>query len=390
MARVLFHIDLNAFYASCEEVKNPSLRGKPIAVGSLSKRGVLSTANYKAREYGVHSAMPVYEAQRLCPELIIVQGDYQYYRSISAQFFDYLRSITPLVEQMSIDEGYLDVTEVIARYPRPLDLAFQIQDGIFEKLGLSCSIGVAPTRFLAKMASDMKKPRGITVLRKAEIPTKLYPLPISDIVGLGKKSVELLKKYNIVRIEDFASTSNEDLIIKLLGKNGYRLIQSVRGKSSDQLHVSTSRKSLSQSRTYETDLYTLDEILVEARKLTTSLVNTMQRENVVGKLASISLRDTDFHTIERSLNLSNYTNRFDVLYSAFSMLFEEHFESIGYRHIGVGVGSIKGHEQVNIQASLFDVVIPDTDSIVNNLNRKLDAKVFMKASDLLHKENKNG
>lgn len=383
MARVLFHVDLNAFFASCEELKNPSLKGKPMAVGSLSKRGVLSTANYVARSYGVHAAMPVYEALRKCPELIIVQGDYQYYRSVSAQFFDYLRQYTQLLEPCSIDECFMDVTEIIARYKRPLDLAFEIQDGLIEQLGLSVSIGVAPTRFLAKMASDMKKPRGITVLRKSELVRKLYPLSIDTIVGLGKKTVPLLKEKGIETIGDLADSKNESLVLQILGRNGYSLLQKVHGKSSDQLQVSSTRKSISLSRTYEQDFYTMDEVLTQARLLTLKLSEKMTRENQMGQLVSVSLRDTEFHNIVRSRNLGHYTHQFPVLYQAVSNLIEENFEPVGYRHIGIHVGSIKNQEKILHQPTIFEAPQQDTDWILKKLNRKMESPVFIKASDLL-------
>lgn len=387
MARVLFHVDLNAFFASCEELKDPSLKGRPIAVGSLSKRGVLSTANYAARKEGVHSAMPVYEALRKCPSLIIVQGDYQYYRSVSAQFFDFLRQYTTLLEPCSIDECIMDVTEIIARYKRPLDLAFEIQDELIERLGLSVSIGVAPTRFLAKMASDMKKPRGITVLRKSEIPQKLYPLPIESIVGLGKKTVPLLKEKGITTIGELADKNNENLVLHILGRNGYALLQKVHGQSSDQLQVSTTRKSISLSHTYEQDLYTMEEVLTQARYLTQHLCNKMMKEQQMGQLVSLSLRDTDFHNIVRSQNLGQYTNQFPIIYQCVTNLIEENFEPVGYRHIGIHIGSIKNQEKIIHQPSIFDVPKHDTDWILNKLNRKMDKQVFMKASDLLKDEN---
>lgn len=389
MARVLFHIDLNAFFASCEELKNPDLKGKPMAVGSLSKRGVLSTANYEARSFGVHSAMPVYEALKKCPELIIVQGDYNYYRSISAQFFEYLRKYSNLLEPCSIDECFLDVTEIISHYQRPLDLAFEIQDGVLETLGLSVSIGVAPTRFLAKMASDMRKPKGITVLRKKEIPTKLFPLSIDRIVGLGKKTIPLLKEKHIETIEDFANPENEQTVLQILGRNGYALIQKVKGNSSDKLEVSSTRKSLSLSRTFEYDLYTIDEVLEKARLLTQQLSEKMIRDNQMGQLVSLSLRDTEFHNIVRSKNLSHYTNQFPLMFQAVQNLIEENFEPIGYRHIGVHMGSIKNQEQVLMQPTIFESPLHDTDWIINKLNKKSEGIVFKKASDLLKERNED-
>ena len=217
MARVLFHIDINAFFASAEILKKPSLAGRPIAIGSVSRHGVLSTASYEARDYGVHSAMPVYEALRLCPDLELVQPDFAYYRELSAKFFHYLYQYTNQIEPASIDECYMDVTEIIKAYKRPMDLAFQIQNGVYKETGLHVSIGVAPTKFLAKMASDMRKPNGITILRKVELSTKLWPLPIEDMVGIGKKTVPKLKKQGIMTIGDFASEENENTVLSILG-----------------------------------------------------------------------------------------------------------------------------------------------------------------------------
>ena len=180
MARVLFHIDLNAFFANAEILRNSSYEDVPLVVGSLSRRGVVSTASYSARELGIHSAMPMSQALQICPQLIVLPVDFEWYEQLSQKFFNYIRKYSPYIEPVSIDECFVDVTQVIKKYPRPLDLAWQIQKGLKEETGLSCSIGVGPNRFLAKMASDMRKPMGITVLRKQEIAKKLWPLPIEQ------------------------------------------------------------------------------------------------------------------------------------------------------------------------------------------------------------------
>ncbi len=386
MARVIFHVDLNAFFASAEEIKNPSLKGKPVAVGSMSKRGVLSTANYKAREYGVHSAMPVYMALEKCPELIIVQGDYNYYRSLSRQFFAYLNRFTHQIEPASIDECYMDVTEVIRKYPRPMDLAFQIQDGVYQELGLTVSIGVAPTKFLAKMASDMRKPQGITILRKSDIPLKLWPLPIDDLYGIGKKTAPILKEKGIKTIGDFAAPENQETVLKITGKSGYGLLQCVYGKSSDQLSFSTTQKSISISRTYAVDIYTMEELLTKIRNLVDELSKKMIRDNQMGKQISLTLRDTEFHNAVRSTTLDHYTNSYPQILQAVENLADQYFEPIGYRHIGIHVGSLKYADQIVEQISLFETPIQNTDMIVERLNRSIDSKVFMKASDLLKKD----
>lgn len=386
MARVIFHVDLNAFFASAEEIKNPSLKGKPVAVGSMSKRGVLSTANYKAREYGVHSAMPVYMALEKCPELIIVQGDYNYYRSLSRQFFAYLNRFTHQIEPASIDECYMDVTEVIRKYPRPMDLAFQIQDGVYQELGLTVSIGVAPTKFLAKMASDMRKPQGITILRKSDIPLKLWPLPIDDLYGIGKKTAPILKEKGIKTIGDFAAPENQETVLKITGKSGYGLLQCVYGKSSDQLSFSTTQKSISISRTYAVDIYTMEELLTKIRSLVDELSKKMIRDNQMGKQISLTLRDTEFHNAVRSTTLDHYTNSYPQILQAVENLADQYFEPIGYRHIGIHVGSLKYADQIVEQISLFETPIQNTDMIVERLNRSIDSKVFMKGSDLLKKD----
>ncbi len=390
MARVIFHIDINAFFASAEVIKDPTLKDLPVAVGSMSRRGVLSTANYVARQYGVHSAMPVYEALEKCPELVIVDGDYQYYRALSGQFFDYLHTYTQQIEPASIDECYMDVTEIIQSYKRPLDLAVQIQNGVKDKVGLDVSIGVAPTKFLAKMASDMRKPRGITVLRKSELEQKLYPLPVGDIVGIGKKTVPVLLEHKIETIGDFANPDNESFILKTLGKNGYHLLRCVHGQSSNTLHYTTSRKSISMSRTYQQDIFSLDEVKQKIQVLVHALAQNLQSKNTKGKLVSISLRNTEFHTIVRSQTLAQYTNVESLILETAIRLIEENFEPVGYRLLGVSVGSLKVADQIIEQPTIFQTPVQDTNDILSTLNKKMDGIHLMKASDLLNEENENG
>jgi len=185
MVRVYFHIDLNAFFANAEVLLDPSLKGKPIAVSGQTRRSVVSTASYEARAFGVHSAQPLSEALKLCPELEVVTPHFSWYHELSEDFMNIVRSYTDIIEQASIDECYADMTEAIRRFEHPLDLAVQIQKRVLNETGIPCSIGVAPNMFLAKMASDMKKPIGITVLRIREEQSKLWPLPNGDMRGVG-------------------------------------------------------------------------------------------------------------------------------------------------------------------------------------------------------------
>ena len=219
MARVYFHIDMNAFFVNAEILLDPSLKGKPVAVSGTTRRSVVSTASYEARAFGVHSAQPIQEAIKLCPDLVIVGGHYQYYRELSEQFMNIVKRYTSEIEQASIDECYADVTETIMKMARPLDLAVRIQKEILTEIGLPCSIGVGPNMFLAKMASDMKKPMGITVLRIRDVEDKMWPLPIGDMRGVGKKTEPLLLALGIRTIGDLARYKDMAKLDKIFGKN---------------------------------------------------------------------------------------------------------------------------------------------------------------------------
>ncbi len=386
MAKVLFHIDIDAFYASAEEIKNPNLKGLPVAIGSTSGRSVISTANYVAREYGVHSAMPVYQALEKCPDLILCEVDYDWYVKLSRQFFTILYRYTRAIEPASIDECYMDVTDIIRQFKRPLDLAFQIQNEVYKELGLRVSIGVAPTKFLAKIASDLRKPNGISVLRKADIPRKLWPLSISKIIGIGKKSIPVLEKNNIYTIEDFANPENENKIISLIGKSSYSLILATRGFSSDELTYSRSAKSISHSRTYQTNLVSIDEVLQKASELAKELTTRMQKDRLMGKMVSITFRDADFHNQMHSLTLDQYTNVYEVVYASLQNLIEQYFEPIGYRYLAIHIGSLKGMDQIINQPTIFENQTNTTDTIIDQLNENIENANFMRASDLLKKE----
>lgn len=389
MARVLFHIDLNAFFASAEELRHPEYKGKPLAVGSLNSRGVLSTANYEARKLGVHSAMPTAQAKALAPDLIVVNGDHAYYRQLSSQFFKYLKKYSPMLEPVSIDECFLDVTEVIKKYPRPLDLAVQIQQGVKSELGLTCSIGVAPNRFLAKMASDMHKPMGITVLRKSEIQKKLWPLDISNMMGIGTKTVPKLKEAGIETIGDLADENNRSKVLQILKNSGLKLIQKANGIDSDKLNYSTTQKSVSLSRTFQSDLYSIEEVLYKVREMAKALSQKMEKEHQKGKLISLILRDTQFKNKMHSASLPNYTRQYEVIYESLSNLVYEYFEPIGYRHIGISMGSLKDEDKIIEQPTIFEKPVLTLQDIINDLNQEYEGKVFMKASDLLKKDEKD-
>lgn len=388
MAKVLFHIDLNAFFASAEELRHPELKNKPLAIGSNSARGVLSTCNYAAREYGVHSAMPSYQAKQLCPDLVILDADHKYYRSLSNQFFAYLKQYTGKIEVLSIDECFMDVTMIISKYPRPLDLAVQIQQGVLQKLGLKCSIGVAPTRFLAKMASDLRKPMGISVIRKRDIESKLYPLDVGACFGIGKKTVGKLKEVGINTIGDLANPEHEDLAQSVLKNSWPEIQERIMGRSSDELIYSSTRKSVSHSKTYSTDVYTIDEVIVRSSELVKELSAAMQKQQIKGSVFSMIFRDSQFNNQMRSTKLPCMTNDYYILNEAARSLIYRYFEPVGYRHLGISVGSLANEEKIVDQPTLFDDFKSTTKDVIANLNTQIEGAKLMTLSQML-KEKEN-
>lgn len=372
-ARVIFHIDLNSFFASAEILKNSALAGQPVVVAGLNRRSVVSTASYEARSYGVHSAMPLHMAMEKCPELVVVQGDYSWYEELSERFFKYLRNFSPFIEPASIDECYMDVTEAIKAYKRPLDLAWIIQKNVMDDLRLPCSIGVAPNKFLAKMASDMRKPMGITVLRKQEVPRKLWPLPISDMWGIGKKSVPLLIENGIETIGDLASEENEKKVMTLLGKHAYGFIQNARGNGSSKLNYNQGVQSISQSTTLDRDISEYDEVKTVFIRLAKSLSTRAKEERLQGKLISISIRYSDFSNMVRSVSLQHYTNDVNVLIEHALYLFDHNYSGAPIRHLGIGLASFQSAKSVH-QINMFQEPIENTnkvDLVLEELNKQL-------------------
>ena len=386
MARVLFHIDLNAFYASAEILKNSSYEDAPLVVGGMSRRGVVCTASYKAREYGVRSAMPIGQALQLCPHLIVVPADFEWYETLSQKFFNYIRKYTPYVEPVSIDECFADVTEVIKNYPRPLDLAWQIQKGLQEELGLSCSIGVAANRFLAKMASDMRKPMGITILRKQEIAKKLWPLPIEEMWGIGKKTAPILRYHKIETIGDLANPANEALALSILGKSGIHRIQNARGMDSNKLSFTTTLQSLSQSTTMNKDVEDYDEIKNIFRRLASDLSKRCFEEKIQGKTISISIRYNDFSTIVRSFTMEKPISKMDpILEHALYLFDKNHINGQPIRHLGIALGSLMDQNHSIEQISFFEPQSISKNDILEELNKNFDKPQLKFASELLKK-----
>lgn len=388
MSRVYFHIDLNAFFASCEELLDPSLKGKPLVVGGKSRRSVISTANYEARKYGIHSAMPMQQAEKLCKDLVVVNGHYAFYSDMSHQFMQIIHSYTDLVEKASIDECYADMTDVICRYPKPLDVAFEIQRRVLEETGLRCSIGIGPNMFLAKMASDMKKPMGITVLRIRDVPEKMWPLPIKEMQGIGKRTVPLMEDLNIHTIKDLATYQNLNALKPVLGKNIESMIKRANGYDDRTLMTDYDSKSMGISETLLEDVTDYDELRGLIRTLCRRLSKRLKEAHKAGYHVSMRICYYDFRNANKSKKLSAPIWTSDDLFVQAMILFDSSYEEEeAVRLIGVSVSDFASEEFLAKQVSLFDAPEEEsTSEILHDLNHQLGTQAFVRASSLLEND----
>ena len=388
MSRVYFHIDLNAFFASCEELLDPSLKGKPLVVGGKSRRSVISTANYEARKYGIHSAMPMQQAEKLCKDLVIVNGHYAFYSDMSHQFMQIIHSYTDLVEKASIDECYADMTDVICRYPKPLDVAFEIQRRVLEETGLRCSIGIGPNMFLAKMASDMKKPMGITVLRIRDVPEKMWPLPIKEMQGIGKRTVPLMEDLNIHTIKDLATYQDLNALNPVLGKNIESMIKRANGYDDRTLMTDYDSKSMGISETLLEDVTDYDELRGLIRTLCRRLSKRLKEAHKAGYHVSMRICYYDFRNANKSKKVSAPIWTSDDLFVQAMILFDSSYEEEeAVRLIGISVSDFASEEFLTKQVSLFDAPEEEsTSEILHDLNHQLGTQAFVRASSLLEND----
>lgn len=384
--KIIFHIDMNAFFCSVACILNPFLRGKPFAIGrENSYKGVVSTASYEARAYGIHSAMPLSVAYKLKPDLMVVSVDYKYYQYYHNKFVELIKKYTNIIEVASIDEVYADMTEA-SLSKHPLVIAKEIQARLLKEYNLSCSIGIAPTLFLAKMASDIKKPLGVTVLRKRDIEKILYPLSVKEIYGIGKKTYPKLIENGINTIGDFMNEENFYKIVNLIGENQfYSSYNNLKGLSSNIVNPNrySESNSISTSMTYDIALISEAEILYELRKMTREIHSKMIHDGYFTKTISIVLRDTDFQTISRQKTLDTYTDDFLIIFETVQELLEENFLDKGYRLIGVGLNNLVDKDHIPKEYNLFNVLSYDQrediiNNLINNFQSKYGEKVLFK------------
>ncbi|HEY0158531.1 MAG TPA: DNA polymerase IV [Thermoanaerobaculia bacterium] len=343
--RKILHIDMDAFYASVEQRDDPSLKGRPVIVGWAGERSVVCAASYEARKFGVHSAMPASRAKRLCPEGVWLAPDFERYRAVSKQIREIFERHTPLVEPLSLDEAYLDVTHELTGIPTATETAEKIRGEIREETRLTASAGVAPNKFLAKIASDWRKPDGCFVIRPHQVERFLVGLPVRKIPGVGKATEALLHEVQIATVGDLHRFEQQELVARF-GKWGTRLWELARGIDESPVEPSRKRKSWSSENTFATDV-TREEAASWIREQAHKIWEELEQRSMRGRTVTVKLRTPDFRTATRQLSPPDLpSSGDDVARVAVALLDRFDFPpEARFRLVGVGVSNFLDEEE---------------------------------------------
>ena len=390
--QIIFHIDLNAFYASAEISRNPDLEGKPLVISGKSKRSIITTASYETRKLGIHSAMPLFQAYQKCKNLVVLPADFELYHRLSSEFFSIVSSYSEILEVASIDECYVDVTNVIRdeNYD-PIELARKIQNDIYEQLSLKCSIGISPNKFLAKMASDMKKPMGITVLTRSNLKELMWPLDIKYMFGIGKKTQPRLREVGITTIEDIANYNNYNKLRQIIGKNALLLYRKANGIDNRVVDAKQNElKSVGNSTTLPHD--TIDEIVLQdtLKQLARQVSVRATKRNLISNSIAITIKYTRFESVNRQTTINSYINDYENILSTAKMLFDANYDGRPVRLLGVSLNNTINKKNYKEQLNIFDSYNDtenneDLQSILESINNKFEKPIVTKASDISKK-----
>ena len=349
---MILHIDMDAFYASVEQLDNPWLKGKCVIVGGTSNRGVVSAASYEARRYGVHSAMPVFQAKQKCPDGIFIPPRMQRYKEVSRKIMAILKEFTPLVEPVSIDEAYLDISASTQLHGDPEDIALQIKAEIKDSVNLTCSVGVASLKFLAKIASDMNKPDGLTVILPDDVPRFIERLPIQKVPGVGKKTFQQLELMGIKTLGDIKTFPKQTLLDRL-GKFGKRLLSLSAGIDHSEVTPYSRRKSVSSERTLSRNTADKEVLKQYLLKQADEVARYMRKSDTRGKTIILKLKHADFKQITRSTSIGITTQTSKTIFRCAAQLLEDYMLTQTIRLIGVGVSGFASSD-TPMQLDLFN------------------------------------
>jgi DNA polymerase IV len=354
MVRKIVHVDMDAFYASVEQRDDPALRGKPVVVAWRGNRSVVCAASYEARRFGVRSAMPATRAERLCPEAIFVPPDFVRYRAVSRAVREIFQRHTDLIEPLSLDEAYLDVTENKTYLPTATRVAKAIREQIRDELHLTASAGVAPNKFLAKIASDWRKPDGLFVIQPDDVNTFLPPLQVGRIPGVGKVAEATLKQIGVLTVGDL-QTLDVDALQEQFGRYGTRLYELARGIDHSKVISDRPTKSISAEDTFERDV-PLSETEALIRRLAEKVWAASRQETRIARTVVLKLKTSDFTILTRSLTPSSPPSSCEEL-TNIALSLRDRVDFSPKRHfrlVGVGLSNFRGPEDPPAQSALFD------------------------------------
>ncbi len=358
---------MDAFYASVELLRHPELRGQPVVVGGSAERGVVAAASYEARSFGIHSAMPSVRAKRLCPHAVFLSGDHAHYAEVSGRLMEILRSYTPLVEPLSLDEAFLDVDGARRVYGEPPRIARLIRRQIYEQEGLTCSVGVASIKFLAKLATDQAKPKaspagpvfgsGISVVAPGGELEYLHPLPVRSLWGVGPKTLAKLERLGVLTIGDLARLPQATVISALGEGQGRHLWLLANAIDEREVEPDQAPKSISHEETFATDRHDRAGLDVELVRMADAVSSRLRRHQLAGRTVQLKVRFHDFHTITRSVSAREPVDTGPAILRAARQLFDQIDPAPGVRLLGVGVsGLVDGAVR---QLSLDDLMEQD-------------------------------
>jgi nucleotidyltransferase/DNA polymerase involved in DNA repair len=351
--RVILHVDMDAFYAAVEARENPSLAGKPVIVGHRGPRGVVSTCSYEARRFGVHSAMPSVRAERLCPQAVWLPGNMDLYVAASRQIRQLFEDFSPDVEPLSIDEAFLDLTGIAADLDGGCRAARQLKECIRSTQRLTASVGVAPNKFLAKVASDLEKPDGLVKLAPEDVPARLWPLPVDRLWGVGPKTAARLLAHGVRTVGDLLRIPEAGLCGVLGAAYAAHLRALARGDDARPVETQREAKSISEERTYAQDLTDPDAIDRALLQRAEGVARELRREKLAARTVQIKVRAGDFTTWTRAHTLPEPTDLAEAIVAAARDLFRDKIalEDRGVRLLGVGVSGLE--PTTSVQPSLF-------------------------------------
>lgn len=349
----ILHVDMDAFFASVELRDRPELKGLPVVVGHSGGRGVVTSATYEARKFGIHAAMSMTEALRRCPKAIFIEPNHEKYSEVSEKLQEIYLSFTPLVEPLSVDEAFLDVSGSRKLLGTPIEIGKKLREKVFQEENITCSVGIAPTKFVAKLASTRAKPDGLLVVSPKEVIAFLHPLPVGALWGVGGKTEEVLKRLGLFKVSDIANLPLKTLKRALGEAIAEHLYELSWGKDERSVETSEPEKSVGNEETFSKDLDQAEDILREILRLSEKVASRLRQAGLMGRTITLKVRFSNFSTITRSKTLLDPTDVAKEIYEVAKGLFEGlNLDQVRVRLVGVRVEKLIEEESANRQLLL--------------------------------------